>query len=74
MDEQSNPRALSPRKRHLCGRSFKDKNEGWWRRHVWLATTSAGFHRGSCRQPIFGGMVIAFLPMVESKAFSSLSL
>ena len=47
MDERSSldPRALSPRKkafaREILRRGREDKNEGWSRRHVWLATTAA---------------------------------
>ena len=58
MDERSSrfPRALSPRKkafaREILRRRREDKNEGWWRRHVWLASTAAAFSIGaSCHQP-----------------------
>jgi hypothetical protein len=53
MDERSSldPRALSPRKkalaREILRRRREDKNKGWWRRHVWLATTAAAFGIGA---------------------------
>jgi hypothetical protein len=52
MDERSNrdPRELSPRKkafaREILRRRREAKNEGWWRKHAWLATTAAAFSIG----------------------------
>ena len=52
MDERSNRdrRALSTRKkafaREILRRRREEKSEGWWRRHVWLATAAAAFSIG----------------------------
>ena len=52
MDERSNrdPRELSPRKKafaqEILRRRREAKNEGWWRKHAWLATTAAAFSIG----------------------------
>jgi hypothetical protein len=50
MDERSDPRELSPRKeafaRETIRRLRAHKYEGWWRRHVWLATTVAALSIG----------------------------
>ena len=52
MDEQSNqdPRELSPRKkafvREILRRRREDNTEGWWRKHVWLASTAAALGIG----------------------------
>ena len=41
---EPDPRELSPRKkafaREILRRRLEDKNEGWWRKHVWLATAA----------------------------------
>jgi hypothetical protein len=52
MDERSNrdPRELSPRKeafaRETLRRHREDKDEGWWRNHMWLAATATAFSFG----------------------------
>ena len=52
MDERSNrdPRELSPRKkafaRETLRRHREDKDEGWWRNHVWLAAAATAFSIG----------------------------
>jgi hypothetical protein len=52
MDERTNPdpRELSPRKKafaqEILRRRREAKNEGWGRKHAWLAATAAAFSIG----------------------------